>query len=258
MNYQRIYDAIIERAKSRGLNKKLLVGYFERHHIIPRCLNGSNDKDNLVLLTGREHYLCHWLLWKVNKENQSLLHAFRMLIYCKTDTQQRCKANITSKQYEYLKSSIKRSNATKEKIRIALLGKPGTFLGKHHTEETKLLIKEKRKLQICSNETRIKMGKASKGHKTSEETKIKISKAKTGKTTWIKGLKTPYSDDVIKRLKESKMGNINSGIKCKVDDMHFGCIKQAAVHFNISRDVAKKRFLSAESWLNWTLIPKIA
>jgi hypothetical protein len=31
MNYQRIYDAIVERAKSRGLNKKLLKGYFEKH-----------------------------------------------------------------------------------------------------------------------------------------------------------------------------------------------------------------------------------
>ena len=82
MNYQRIYNEITERAKSRGLNKKLLEGYFEKHHIIPKCLGGLNDKHNLVLLTGREHYLCHWLLWKINPFNQPLLYAFRMMLYC--------------------------------------------------------------------------------------------------------------------------------------------------------------------------------
>lgn len=252
MNYQRIYNEIIERSKFRGLDKKILEGYYERHHIVPKCLGGTNDKSNLVLLTGREHYLCHYLLWKIDKENQSLLYAFRMLMYCKTDAQQRYKINISSKQYEYLKSSIKRSDITKEKIRVSLLGKPGTFLGKCHTSETKLLIREKRRLQICSNETRERMSKASKGRITSEETKIKMRNSKIGKTTWIKGLKNPYSDAVIKRLKGSKIGNTNRGRRCIVDDMHFSCIKHAAVHFGISIFTAKKRFLSNETWLNWS------
>jgi hypothetical protein len=181
MNYQRIYDEIIERAKLRGLNKKLLDGYFECHHIIPRCLCGTNDKSNLVLLTGREHYLCHWLLVKIYKSNQSLLHAFKMLIYCKTKSQLRSKVVITSKQYEILKSSIKMTDEVKDKISKSLIGKPGTFLGRRHTEETKALIKEKRKFQICSSETKMKMSKSSKGHITSDETKMKMRAAKVGK-----------------------------------------------------------------------------
>jgi len=54
MNYKRIHDQIIERAKSR-----ILEGYKERHHIIPKCMGGNNEKDNLVYLTAREHFIIH-------------------------------------------------------------------------------------------------------------------------------------------------------------------------------------------------------
>jgi len=56
MNYQKIYDQIIERAKNRKLE-----GYKEKHHIIPKCLGGPDNKENLVELTAREHFLCHLL-----------------------------------------------------------------------------------------------------------------------------------------------------------------------------------------------------
>ena len=46
MNYEKIYNQIILRAKSRELNC-----YVERHHVIPKCMGGTNDKDNLVKLT---------------------------------------------------------------------------------------------------------------------------------------------------------------------------------------------------------------
>lgn len=54
MNYKRIYDEIISNAKNRITNKG---DYFEKHHIIPKFDNGSNDKDNLVRLTAREHFI---------------------------------------------------------------------------------------------------------------------------------------------------------------------------------------------------------
>ena len=37
----------------------------EYHHIVPKCLGGSNKKDNTVYLTDREHYICHRLLVKI-------------------------------------------------------------------------------------------------------------------------------------------------------------------------------------------------
>jgi len=69
LNYQRAYDAIITKAKLRnGID-----GYFEKHHIIPKCLGGSDDKANLVNLTGKEHFICHLFLHKIYPDNVDLL-----------------------------------------------------------------------------------------------------------------------------------------------------------------------------------------
>lgn len=70
MNYQRIYDSLIMRGKNRMLN-----GYSEQHHVLPRCLGGTDEPDNLVNLTPEEHYLCHQLLVKIYPDNSKLLHA---------------------------------------------------------------------------------------------------------------------------------------------------------------------------------------
>ena len=88
MNYQKVYDQIIQRSKSRGLDKKKLEGYFEKHHIIPRCMKGLDDKSNLILLTGREHYICHRLLCKISTNNKLRLSLFRMI-----HGQQKCNRN---------------------------------------------------------------------------------------------------------------------------------------------------------------------
>lgn len=61
MNYQKIYNDLISRAQAR----EPLSEYKETHHIIPRCMGGSDDKENLVELTGREHFIAHWLLCKI-------------------------------------------------------------------------------------------------------------------------------------------------------------------------------------------------
>jgi hypothetical protein len=61
MNYQKIYDSLIAKRKE---NKP--AGYTEKHHILPRALGGSDDPSNLVVLTGREHWIAHLLLWKIN------------------------------------------------------------------------------------------------------------------------------------------------------------------------------------------------
>jgi len=45
------YQKLIEKARSRPM----IEGYFEKHHIIPRSLGGTNDPENIVNLTSREH-----------------------------------------------------------------------------------------------------------------------------------------------------------------------------------------------------------
>lgn len=75
MNYQKIYNSLIERGKTRKLE-----GYTEKHHIIPRCEGGIDDKDNLVDLTPEEHYLAHQLLVKIYPNNPKLVKAAAMMV----------------------------------------------------------------------------------------------------------------------------------------------------------------------------------
>jgi hypothetical protein len=186
MNYQRIYDAIIERAKSRGLKKKLLDGlYFECHHIVPKCMNGSNDKDNLVLLTGREHYICHKILWIVNKENRSLFLAFHKMSLSFKKGQQR--HTISSKDYEKLKLEFKKFNTG---IYNPMYGKTLSDKARHavsissskpKSEETKRLIGLRHKGKIVSEETKEKLRIIRKNQimkLVSEETKNKMREAR--------------------------------------------------------------------------------
>lgn len=75
MNYEKIYNSLIERAKNRTLE-----GYKEIHHVIPRCLGGSDDPSNLAALTPEEHYLAHQLLIKIHPKNKKLIKAACMMI----------------------------------------------------------------------------------------------------------------------------------------------------------------------------------
>jgi len=182
MNYQRIYDEIIERAKLRGLNRKKLEGYFERHHIIPRCMKGTNDKSNLILLTGREHYICHYLLWKLDRSNSSLALAFHMMIYKKNDLQQR-DFKISSKQYEMIRTDVsynmKRriiSEETKKRMSNSHKGKlpwnsgtkgmsRGWTLVKHHSIDVIEKMRISQTGKILSSDTKHKISNNSPRNK---------------------------------------------------------------------------------------------
>jgi len=70
MDYKKHYDLLIEKAKHRKLSE-----YKEKHHIIPRCMGGTDNKDNLVDLTPEEHYVAHQLLVKMHPNHQGLIWA---------------------------------------------------------------------------------------------------------------------------------------------------------------------------------------
>lgn len=83
MDYKNIYYKIIENAKKETENGNRCIGYFEKHHILPKSLGGSNEENNLVKLTAREHFICHWLLVKMynkgtTERNKMLCALWRM------------------------------------------------------------------------------------------------------------------------------------------------------------------------------------
>ena len=78
----------------------MVSGYSEKHHIIPRSLGGSDDKNNIIRLPIKAHYICHHLLiYMLTDGNRiKMIHAFWRM--CNTNTQ---KQKITASSYERLK-----------------------------------------------------------------------------------------------------------------------------------------------------------
>ena len=92
------YNSIVTKAQNRASE-----GYTEKHHIIPRSLGGNNSKDNLVRLTGREHFICHWLLIKMvtGSNREKMVYAFRMMrVTSKDHSGNRYETKLTSRIFE--------------------------------------------------------------------------------------------------------------------------------------------------------------
>ena len=71
----------MKKCQDRGWTKKNRPDnlYTETHHIIPVALGGSNDPENLVELTRREHLLSHWMLTLMvdsGKDRAAMVWAF--------------------------------------------------------------------------------------------------------------------------------------------------------------------------------------
>jgi len=102
VNYKKLYDQIIEKRQKDPINE----GYSEKHHIKPKSLGGSDNLDNLVELSAREHFLCHYLLAKMYKRGSfewyKMNHAFMMM---KSSSEEQ-KRYFNSRLYEALKSDF--------------------------------------------------------------------------------------------------------------------------------------------------------
>lgn len=92
MDYGKHYNLLIERAKTRQL-----LAYKERHHVIPKCLGGNDDKSNLVNLTPEEHYVAHQLLVKMYPGNDKLVYAANKMTVSSKTTKR------NNKRYGWLK-----------------------------------------------------------------------------------------------------------------------------------------------------------
>ena len=101
MEYSKVYNRIIARGKERGHDKKKLEGYYEAHHILPKCLGGDDSKENLVLLTAKEHFICHLLLEKMYPNEKGLALAAYRLVYGNEKFRKEIK--VTSKTVDSIK-----------------------------------------------------------------------------------------------------------------------------------------------------------
>ena len=168
MNYQKIYDSLIKRGKYRGLNKKNLDYYTERHHITPKSMGGNDEMSNLVLLTAREHFIAHVLLSKIH--NNSSMH-FALWLMC-NDKRENFKIHSRFYESARIKYSINMSNLNKGRIRTplhklnlskSLKGRKSHTEGKNLKDETKMKISDSLKGRIQSASTCNKRSMSLKG-----------------------------------------------------------------------------------------------
>jgi len=148
--------------------------YYESHHILPIsvCPQYSCFKQypwNKVLLTAKEHLLCHMLLPKFVTDGPvkfKLIHALYAMTQQSNSQQQRPNMRIYSyakEQMIKIRSDINASQEWREKLsadsrgeKNNMFGKTGEknlFFGKKHSEETRKIISAKAKLRKVSIET---------------------------------------------------------------------------------------------------------
>lgn len=121
-------------------------GYCEKHHIIPKFMGGNNKKENLILVTGREHYILHLLLMKIlRKSGDKLLYRKSVYsVFCFTIHYHRQRCVIPSKIVEALRKEMsnlnigrKHDDKAKQKMKENHWLKNGgvhPLLGKNHRE----------------------------------------------------------------------------------------------------------------------------
>jgi hypothetical protein len=139
VNYQRHYDALIQKA----LNRSKPEGYTEKHHIVPRSMGGSDDPTNLVILTAREHCVAHILLAKIH--GGTMWYAAYIMINRFTIKSSRIYASIREQVSKDMSDKMmgnsyakghKHSEETIKKLKKSRAGRTPT-LGKFHSEETR-------------------------------------------------------------------------------------------------------------------------
>lgn len=226
MNYQKIYNQLIEKRQNQRLTKKDC--YVEKHHILPRSMGGNNDKENLVNLTAKEHFIAHFLLYKIYKNSEM---AFAFFSMTRGKNNKGMKTYVNSNSY-----SIARKIFIKN-----IQGKNNPRFGKKLSEEHKNILIEsnknrKREIgQTRSEETKKIMSEKAKGRFFSEETRLKISKTKTG---------TNLTDEHKNKISLGLMGRVMSDetrLKQSIRaNMPNARIKKPVVQYDLNLNIIKK------------------
>lgn len=205
MNYARIYYNIIQNRLDNPYQ-----GYTEKHHIIPVSLGGSNHRDNLVKLSAREHFICHYLLVKMYRGNTNsyykMLQAFNMMCHSTTSNQERYKN--CSKVFSRYREDFAKA------MRSLQIGENNSQSGT---------------MWICNLITK-------------ENKKIVKGAIPDG---WVAGRnKWKQLELKVKKLKEVKTKKYLNGYSVSIDGIVYDSISQAADSLGIGHETARMRFKS--------------
>lgn len=188
MNYLKIYNQLIEKRKINPPTE-----YFEEHHIKPKSLfpELSKDKNNLVKLTYREHYLAHHLLYRHYKSIGDKEKAYKMICAWKYMCINKDGLHISINEFEKVKKIFN------EEIKIKYKGSGNPFYGRHLSEEHKKKMSKSLKGRNAWN----------KGLKISEEYRNKLSQTHIGQISAIKGKICVNNGIIMKYVNQNEIPN---------------------------------------------------
>jgi NUMOD3 motif len=217
MNYTQHYQKLIEKSKLKNRLRRPSTDpnyvYYEKHHIIPKCIGGTNEKSNLVLLTPEEHYVAHQLLVKIYPERPGLIFAAIKMTMSKNGQR------MNNKLYGWLRKRV--SDHTKMMHEDKKTG----MHNKKHTEETK------QKMRNSSPHTPMPKGIDSPhyGVPKTKEHKAKLSAAKTGKKTG------PHTEETKQKMCSSrKLQTRTRDKQISINGLIFSSATNAAKSLNIT------------------------
>jgi hypothetical protein len=170
-DYLKHYEQLCSSRKKLDRKKHLDV-YYEVHHIVPKSLGGSNELSNLVLLTAKEHFIAHLLLYNhyksVNIQGESFKKMAFALVSMSSTNKNLSRIKLNSRQYSIIREAARlsrlgfkvldtinykkpkslahresirnarliappRSKETKEKMKQTALSRPDSFSGNYTT-----------------------------------------------------------------------------------------------------------------------------
>jgi len=228
MNYKKIYKQIIEKAKldNRVKSKEF---YYERHHILPDFmfanrkrkgpkghLSGNpNDQNNIVLLTPREHFICHALMAKIFIGSRYEFQAKSSLIFFFT--------KVIGKHQRQLNGAIIASSKKYEKYRkIGLEGISNS---------------RKNKFPAIDSETKVSVGSVDRNHPN----------VLSGK--WVHATKGRKISPEERARKKPSGGNLNNNYKemteerkQRIFDLIPSCVVENHLKIKVLDDKLKKEF----------------
>lgn len=160
--YTRIYYSIISKAQSQCRQKNRGT-YYESHHIIPRCMGGTET----VLLSAREHMICHWLLTKMvdGELKYKMCYGFGLMVHACNRKQERI---FSSRVYEIARLKVSEANS-KRPVTDEARAKISAFKkGRKFSDEHKAKISAAARKRKHSPETRAKMIESQKRRQARE------------------------------------------------------------------------------------------
>lgn len=225
--YTRCYFLIVSAARQR---KPIPSLYLEKHHIVPKCMGGTNNPDNIVPLTAREHFICHWLLTKMVVDahySYKMKHALGRFVQSSSLQ----KRNTSSRHYEIARKAIsdarkgrKHTAESREKMSISRKGKPSRNKGR--TGWFKQTPEAKQRISAANKGKTFAERFGEEGAKTAIE---KMKSSKRGKPSGMLGKK--HSQETIQKLSKPKNGSPHRRQQCP----HCSAVDQTPRHIRFCR-----------------------